>query len=405
MSRGVYSYFPLPDRHLSHPPWSDPMTAVRGKAEQFSVDPNGQLLTQSEIDSSNSWRSPPMKASASRQSEIYSIAYLPLVITESQTGRSASMTHDIFYRRAEKGDIKSAHALFYRSFYDYLFRIAMVDEETAKNPPIASGWQLHSTWFEHLCNSAAENWVAEDRDRRVVGWAMSVERDDHVELTHFFVEPGIQAKGIGGELIKRAFPDSLARHKAIIATQDPKALALYLRSGVNYVTTSVDFIINPHRIEPATDLFFDSADANDDAAVEAIAALELDILGHRRDIDTRFLLGLRPAWLARRAGSIVGFAFGTQPKLPDGDGQPSSCGPIAATDASDVPAILDHVINAAAATMEDRIRFAVPLVNHIAVAHLLRRGAKIDPFYVSILASENSMRLDRWIHTTPLFIM
>jgi GNAT superfamily N-acetyltransferase len=315
------------------------------------------------------------------------------------------MTHNIFFRRAKKGDIQAVHALFYRSLYDYLFRIAMVDKETANNPPIASGWQKHSAWFEHLWKSAAENWVAEDGNKRVVGWAMSVERNDHLELTHFFVEPGIQAKGIGGELIKRAFPDNLAHHKAIIATQDTRALALYLRSGVNYITTSVDLIINPHRIEPATDLLFHSVDANDDAAVEAIAALELAVLGNRRDIDTRFLLGLRPTWLARRAGSVVGFAFGAQPKLPDSDDQPSSCGPITATDASDVPAILDHVINAAAAKMEDRIRFAVPLVNHIAVTHLLLRGARIDPFYVSILASENSMRLDRWIHTTPLFIM
>jgi hypothetical protein len=315
------------------------------------------------------------------------------------------MTQDIFCRRAEKGDIRSVHAVFYRSLYDYLFRIAMVDEETAKNPPIASGWQRHSAWFEHLWNSAAENWVAEDGDRRVVGWAMSVERDDHLELTHCFVEPEIQAKGIGRDLVKRAFPDGLARHKTILATQDSRALALYLRSGVNFITTSVDFIITPHRIESATDLVFDSVDANNDAAVEAIAALELVVLGYRRDVDTRFLLGLRPAWLARRAGTVVGFAFGAQPRLPDSGDLPSSCGPVTATDASDAPAILDHVINAAAVTMDDRIRFAVPLVNQVAVTHLLRSGAKIDPFYVSVLASENTMRLDRWIHTTPLFIM
>lgn len=312
------------------------------------------------------------------------------------------MTQDIFCRRAEKGDIRSAQTVFYRSLYDYLFRIAMVDEETAKNPPIASGWQA---WIEHLWNSAAENWVAVDEDRRVVGWAMSVERDDHLELTHFFVEPGIQAKGVGRELIKRAFPEGRARHKAIIATQDTRAMALYLRSGVNYVTTSAIFIVDSQWIEPASDLVFECMNADDVAAVEAIAALELAVLGHRRDIDTRFMLGSRPAWLARRGGIIVGFGFGAQPKLPESGDLPSSCGPITATDASDLPAILDHVIAAAAATAEGRIRFAVPLVNQVAVAHLFRRGAKIDPFYVSILANDNSMRLDRWVHTTPLFIM
>src|SRR5262249_8025679 len=88
----------------------------------------------------------------------------------------------------------------------------------------------------------------------VVGWAMSIERDGHLELTHFFVQPGVQAKGIGQGLIKRAFPADRPRYKSILATQDLRALPLYLRSGVNYVTTSADFIIAPKRIEPATDL-------------------------------------------------------------------------------------------------------------------------------------------------------
>jgi predicted GNAT family acetyltransferase len=315
------------------------------------------------------------------------------------------MSRHISYRRAETRDIRAVHAVFYRSLYDYLFRIGMVDEQTAKDPPIASGWRRLSVWFEHLWNSAAENWVAEDEERGVVGWAMSVKRDDHLELTHCFVEPGIQARGIGRDLVNRAFPDGLASEKTIIATQDTRALALYLRSGVNFVTTSVEFIISPKRTEPSEDLVFDRADAGDHSVLEEITALELAILGYRRDIDIRFLLGLRPAWLVRKAGAVVGFAFGAQPRLPDSGDLPSSCGPIAASNESDVPAILDHVINAAAATMEDRIRFVVPLVNQVAVKHLLRRGAKIDPFYVSILASKNTMRLDRWIHTTPLFIM
>jgi GNAT superfamily N-acetyltransferase len=204
------------------------------------------------------------------------------------------MTETVSYRRAETRDIRSVYELFYRSLYDYLFRIAMVDESSAKNPPISSGWNRHSAWFNHLWASAAENWIAED-ERGIVGWAMSIVRDRHLELTHCFVEPGLQAKGIGGNLVRYAFPDNLASHKAIIATQDPRAMAVYLRSGVNFVTTSAELIVKASGAEPATNLVFRSVDADDATAVEAIAAMELAILGYRRDIDTRFLLRSRPA--------------------------------------------------------------------------------------------------------------
>ena len=314
------------------------------------------------------------------------------------------MAQSISYRRAETGDIRSVYEVFYRSLYDYLFRIALIEEETAKNPPISSGWQRHAAWFDHLWTSAAENWIAEE-ERGIVGWAMSIVRDDHLELTHCFVEPGLQTKGIGRNLVRYAFPDDLVRHKAIIATQDPRALAVYLRSGVNYVTTSVEFIVEPHDAEAATDLVFENVGADDHSAVDDIALLESTVLGYRRDIDTRFLLRSRPAWLAKRAGSVVGFAFGAQKGLPDSGDLPASCGPIASVDTADMPAILDQVIAAARAIGESRIRLVVPLVNTVAVGHLLSRGAKIDPFYVSILASDRSMRLDHWVHTTPLFIM
>lgn len=312
----------------------------------------------------------------------------------------AAMTTGIIYRPARMNDIGSAYAVFRRSIFDYLFRLGMVDEATAKDPPIEASWKRQSAWMEHLWRSAAENWIAVDSAGSIVGWAMSVERDGHLELTHFSVEPRVQAKGIGQGLIKRAFPDGRARHKSIIATQDTRALSLYLRFGLNYITTSAEFVITPRRIEPMTDLVFERVGV-DDAAVEAIALLERATLGYRQDVDTRFLLGLRPAWLARRAGSVVGFAFGPPPMLPNSDGQIASSGPMAALDAHDLPAILDHVIDAAAMTGEGQFGILVPLINRVAVAHLVARGGKIDPFYVTILASEDSMRLESLIHTRP----
>lgn len=311
----------------------------------------------------------------------------------------------VTYRRATDEDIRPAYAVFRRSLFDYLFRQALVDDATAKDPPIESGWTRQSLWIEHLWASAAENWVATDGDGTVVGWAMSTERDGVRELTHFFVEPGIQARGVGRALLERAFPVGSGRHRVIVATQDAPALALYLRFDVGYVTTVVDLIVQPASIPPTTDLVFERLGA-DKSSVDIVARVEEAVLGHRRDLDTRFLLGMRPAWAARRAGDVVGFGFGATPRAdPAIDDGPMASGPMAALDPADLPAIIDHVVNEAAAAGAGELSISCPMSNRTSLLHLLGRGYRIDPFYIKVLADDASMRLDRWIHTGPVFIL
>jgi GNAT superfamily N-acetyltransferase len=301
----------------------------------------------------------------------------------------------VAFRPFASRDLAAAYAVFRRSLFDYLFRIGMVDAATAAEPPIESSWPGQGPWIEHLTATAAENWVAVDAEDRVIGWALSTERDGVLELTHFFVEPGAQAAGIGRGLLERAFPPGRGRHRVIIATQDAGALALYLRFGVAYVTTSMDLARAPGPVELESDLIFERLDESS-AAVDAVAHVEQAVLGHRRDVDVRFLLGNRPAWLASRNGSVVGFAFGARG---------ATSGPIAALDPSDLPAMLDLVEREAYDAAVEELSFTVPMINRVAVSHLLAHRFRIDPFYIKVLADEPSMRLDRWIHTGPAFIV
>jgi GNAT superfamily N-acetyltransferase len=311
----------------------------------------------------------------------------------------------ISYRRATSDDVGPAYAVFRRSLFDYLFRLALVDEATAKDAPIESGWARQQRWIDHLWATAAENWVATEGDGKVVGWAMSTERDGVLELTHFFVEPGIQARGVGRALLERAFPMGSGRHRVIVATQDAPALALYLRFDVGYVTTSVDLIVKPAYIPDTSDLVFERL-GTDEAAVGTVAQVEQAVLGHRRDPDVQFLLGLRPAWVARRSGDVVGFGFGPAPRPgPSIDDGPVASGPMAALDPADLPAIIDHVVSEAASADAGEFTITCPMSNRTALLHLLRRGYRIDPFYIKVLADDDSMRLDRWIHTGPVFII
>jgi GNAT superfamily N-acetyltransferase len=312
------------------------------------------------------------------------------------------MSPEFSLRRAVREDIPFAYGVFRRSIYDYLFRIGMVDEATAKDPPVADAWKRQANWIEHLWRTSTENWVAEDPAGRVIGWAMSIERDGHLELTHFFVEPGIQSKGLGRALIEKAFPPGRGDHRAIVATQDPRALSLYLRSGVYPATTSVDVLLRPGSFDSNCDLTFERLEASE-WAVSEIVALEKAVLGFARDTDIRFLLAGRPAWLALRDGMPAAYAFGVQPNPPGVTDHSPACGPMAALDPADMPMLIDHVMGQAGDVNEFCI--TVPFMNRHALGHLMERGGQIDPFYFMILSDQPTMKLDRYIHTSPAFIL
>lgn len=299
-------------------------------------------------------------------------------------------------RPARATDIRAAFAIFRRSIMALAHQHGIVDSPDVTEAVLDEGWAIRGPFIEHLWQSAAENWIAEDAEGRPIGWAMSVARGDVLELTHFFVDPGTQSRGAGKALLERAMPATWAGHRSIIATQDPRALSLYLRSGVRFVTAVVDLEHPPQPVTVETDLEFEALDASD-ASVAHVAAIEEVLLGHRREADTRFLLRLRPAWLARRGGQPVGFAFGDR-----GD---ELTGPIGALDPADIPALLANVETEAHAAGRPNIYFSTPLENTTAVAHLLARGFTLDPFVVMILADDRWLRADRWIHTGLSYIL
>ncbi len=298
-------------------------------------------------------------------------------------------------REAEPADIQAAFAIFRRSIRASVHRMGMTDSPDVTEANLAEDWAVRGTWIEHLWRTAAENWLAIDADGRPIGWALSVQRGSMLELTFFFVDPGIQSKGVGRALLERAFPFGRGPHRSIMATQDPRALSLYLRSGVRHVSTIVDFEARPRPVSVDTDLVFERLDTSP-ASIELIAKVEEQVIGHRREVDTALMLEHRPAWIARRAGTVAGFAFGHRNEL---------CGPIGALDPADIPALLAHVENEAAADGATNLYFSTPLLNDAAVQHLLGRGYTIDPFVIGLLADDRSIQVDRWIHFGLSYIL
>ena len=298
-------------------------------------------------------------------------------------------------RRAEPGDMRPAFGVFRRSLMPYLHRLGVVESPEVTEEQLDELWVPRSLWIEHLWRTAAHNWVAEDGDGRLVGWALSAQRGEVLELCMFFVDPSNQSKGVGRVLLERAFPAGEGPHRSIIATQDPRAMSRYLRSGVRFITSIVDFEAPPRVVSVDTDLRFERLDPSSPASVELIGTVEAQLSGHRRDVDIAFMLTRRPAWIARREGVPVGFAFGYVDELT---------GPIGALETVDIPALLAHVENHAAEIGASNLYFSTPLANHTAVEWLLGRGYTIDPFVASFLADEPWLKVDRWIHTGISYI-
>jgi GNAT superfamily N-acetyltransferase len=295
-------------------------------------------------------------------------------------------------RPGTSADIMPAFAVFRRSLWDLLQRSGVMPADRADN--LDRAWAVMQSSIEHLAEHASEFWVAED-EGGLVGMARSIERDGVLQLTEFFVDPATQSRGIGRALLDRAFPPGRGRHRSIIATTDPRALSLYLRSGVRFQTLLAPVTIEPDAHAFETDLEFIPLDAVDDP-VAAIAALDRRHLDHERTLEIEFLIGDRPGFLLRRDSEYVGYGFGS-------DGH--FAGPALVDRPSDLPAVLSQMENSAAEAGIRRYDVEFALDARTAVDWALARGHRLSAFYTALLGSSAFVPRDRYVLTGPVLFL
>lgn len=310
------------------------------------------------------------------------------------------MTASVSLRPATAADSRACFAIFRRSLGDLLtrlgYRAAGAGGYRAAAPPPsdpAALWPAYETLFAHLAATCAQWWIAERADDgAALGYARSTQRGGTLELTEFFVDPAARVTGIGRALLERAFPLGLGEHRAVIATIDAPAVALYLRFGVTHQSTGIDVSGRPRAVALPTG--YDVAPAT----LEEILALERELLGHAREADVRFMLGNRPAALLRRDGRPVAYAFEAN--------EHGFAGPVGALDPADLPAALAHVEGTAHAAGVESLDLTLPLSARTAVDWLVgERRFRIDPFYCLFLADGSWARLDRYMPFNPCLIL
>ena len=293
-------------------------------------------------------------------------------------------------RRATADDSRRAFDVFLPSVQDLARR-----QNNPWDVEPEAQWARMKYLFDYLAEHAAEWWIAEEEgSRKAIGYARSVERGGLFELAEFFVQPGSQSAGVGAALLARAFPPGRGEVRVIIATTDVRAQARYYRAGTVARFPMVAMLGRPRAIAPNPVIEAVAVTA-DGPEIEEVRRIESTVLEFDRGDELRWLTAQREAYLYRRRGEAIGFAFVGR----------NGSGPIAALEASDQPAILAHVEAQAAALGLDELSFEVPMVNAEAIRHLLDRGFRMDPFYTFLMSSRPFGRFDRYVGFSPPFVL
>ena len=303
---------------------------------------------------------------------------------------------DVTYRPARLEDNHALHEVFLTTVAEVDRRLGSADAIDDSDPEVrAASWARWQSLFDHLANTADLSWLAEDGTGEAVGYARSINRDGVRELTEFFVLPTWQGKGIGAELLRRAFPADGAAHRSIIATLELGALGRYLKTGLSIQSVVLYVsVAEPRRHEVPTDLRATPIDR--DADLEDVDRLDASILGHTREVDHRWLLddARRDGFVFRRHGRVVAYGY-------VGD----RSGPVAVLEPNDMEAVLAFLETHVADLGLRDVGFWLPSANLVATAYLLGRGFKIDPFFTTFFSDHAGVRLDRYLITSPPFFV
>lgn len=309
-------------------------------------------------------------------------------------------TMTVTFRRGTMDDSFAVFKVFEESVLDLSQRQGTMGITGGSDSEVlAETWTRRQSLFEHLARTAHEFWIAEV-DGRAVGYARSIMRDGVLELTEFFVLPSAQSAGVGGELLRRAFPTPAgafhtteAKHRVIIATTDVRAQARYLKTGVVPRFPSMYWGRAPENFFVESDLEFARAE-NSREKLDTLAEIDRAILGHARDADHVYLMETRELFLYRRAGKVVGYGY-----------LASATGPVALLEARDFSAVMAHAERAALARGDKEIGFEIPMINRAAIDYLLARNYKLDSFITLFMSDAEFGKFENYIFTSPPFFV
>jgi GNAT superfamily N-acetyltransferase len=200
---------------------------------------------------------------------------------------------DVTIRRVRADDLAA--------LYDIWYHIEVGDHP---NPPPHQGVLPD---HQHILDTGVM-YLAE-RNGVPLGFAGAVTRGNVTFLTDLFVSPRSQSNGVGAQLLHAAFRQNERRIRCTVSSNDPRALSLYIRAGMqpqwpNFLLRrpSTEFTALP---EAGVEV----VEGNDDDP--DIVSWDAAISGRVRPQDHVYWMvqeGGIPLWFRRR-GQTIGYAY------------------------------------------------------------------------------------------------
>ena len=299
---------------------------------------------------------------------------------------------DITYRSAKFEDLEDAERVVQEAGNELRGRHGA--RPWPAPPPIA---------FPKFCLAEDPDglWVAEHGDT-IVGFGFSWMTEKFWFLSQLFVRPETQAQGIGQALLSKVLRQAErngATHRALITPAYNIASAgLYLNNGL-YPREPLYRMAAPAQVVAQN-----PADAGYDATPmgswpeprEWMAEIDEALLGFRRDLHHKFLLGSGAARAIRieRAGRAAGYAY------VSAEGH---VGPLAIAPGADPKAVVTTALGCALESKPSHISMIVPGRADGVMQTVLALGFRIEEPYV-LMASRPFGNWCNYLPRTPGFL-
>jgi GNAT superfamily N-acetyltransferase len=207
--------------------------------------------------------------------------------------------------------------------------ITLATEHVGQAPPHVIG--KYVAYLRHLVARGGVAVAVDDATGASIGFGAAVDTGRARHLADLFVLPGRQGGGIGGRLLDAVLGDAWPR--TTFASDDPRALPLYVRAGMTAHWPNLYLSGDPARL-PALDGY-----EAEPASLEAVADLQARWAGVDRGPDLGYwadLVGVRP-FVVRHGGEAVAAGLGRARFRGTGRGIHST---VAAPDADGPSALL-----------------------------------------------------------------
>jgi GNAT superfamily N-acetyltransferase len=301
-------------------------------------------------------------------------------------------TVDITYRPAKCEDLEDAERVVQEAGNELRMRHGR--QPWPAPPPIA---------FPKFCLAEDPDglWVAE-HGGTIVGFGFSWMTETFWFLSQLFVRPEIQAKGIGQALLSKTLMQAernRATNRALITpAYNTASTGLYLKNGL-YPREPL------YRMAaPAQSVAQKLADAGYDTTPiapwpeprEWMAEIDGELLGLRRDMHHRFLLGGGATHAVRieRACGIAGYAYFSAE---------GHVGPLAITPGADAKAVVATALRCALESGPSRVSMIVPGRADVVMQAVFALGFRIEEPYV-LMASRPFGNWGNYLSRAPGFL-